>query len=98
MQPSGKSLFPSRSGDVKTPAELLDPTLAPAEAPAAPQPEPASTPAPVKEPLSEKKRKEAVRAEVESATAEVSEAIEKELAEGEGAYRYPPITLLLTTT
>ena len=94
LQPSGKSLFPSRSGDVKTPAELLDPTLAPAEAPAAPQPEPASTPAPVKEPLSEKKRKEAVRAEVESATAEVSEAIEKELAEGEGAYRYPPITLL----
>ena len=94
LQPSGKSLFPSRSGDVKTPAELLDPTLAPAEAPAAPQPEPAPTPAPVKEPLSEKKRKEAVRAEVESATAEVSEAIEKELAEGEGAYRYPPITLL----
>ena len=94
LQPSGKSLFPGRSGDVKTPAELLDPTLAPAEAPAAPQPEPASTPAPVKEPLSEKKRKEAVRAEVESATAEVSEAIEKELAEGEGAYRYPPITLL----
>jgi len=94
LQPSGKSLFPGRSGDVKTPAELLDPTLAPAEAPAAPQPEPASTPAPVREPLSEKKRKEAVRAEVESATAEVSEAIEKELAEGEGAYRYPPITLL----
>ena len=94
LQPSGKSLFPSRSGDVKTPAELLDPTLAPAEAPAAPQPEPAPTPAPVKEPLSEKKREEAVRAEVESATAEVSEAIEKELAEGEGAYRYPPITLL----
>ena len=31
---------------------------------------------------------------MESATAEVSEAIEKELAEGEGAYRYPPITLL----
>ena len=95
LQPSGKSLFPGRSGDVKTPAELLDPTLtvpAAGEAPAASQPEPA--PAPVKEPLSEKKRKEAVRAEVESATAEVSEAIEKELAEGEETYRYPPITLL----
>ena len=95
LQPSGKSLFPGRSGDVKTPAELLDPTLtvpAAVEAPAASQPEPA--PAPVKEPLSEKKRKEAVRAEVESATAEVSEAIEKELAEGEETYRYPPITLL----
>ena len=95
LQPSGKSLFPGRSGDVKTPAELLDPTLAPAEAPAMPLPEQSTpTPAPAKEPLSEKKRKEAVRAEVESATAEVSEAIEKELAEGEGAYRYPPITLL----
>ena len=31
---------------------------------------------------------------MENATAEVSEAIEKELAEGEEAYRYPPITLL----
>ena len=44
--------------------------------------------------MSEKKRKEIIRAEVENATAEVSEAIEKELAEGEEAYRYPPITLL----
>ena len=83
-------LFQSRPSDVKTPAELLDPTLTAAEVP--PQPEPA--PAPVKEPLTEKQRKQAVRAEVETATAEVSEAIEKELAEGEGAYRYPPITLL----
>ena len=95
----GGSLFRSRSGDVRTPAELLDPTLAapaqeaPAERPA-PEPAPAPAPAPAREPLSEKKRKEAVRAEVESATAEVSEAIEKELAEGEEAYRYPPITLL----
>ena len=44
--------------------------------------------------MTEKKRKEIIRAEVENATAEVSEAIEKELAEGEEAYRYPPITLL----
>ena len=99
--PSG-SLFRSRSGDVKTPAELLDPTLAAAAAPAAEPAVPAQepdkpaepAPAPVKEPLTEKQRKEALRAEVESATAEVSEAIEKELAEGEEAYRYPPITLL----
>ena len=96
--PSG-SLFRGRSGDVKTPAELLDPTLsAPAAEPAVPAQEPDKpaepAPAPVKEPMTEKQRKEAVRAEVESATAEVSEAIEKELAEGEEAYRYPPITLL----
>ena len=68
-------LFQSRPSDVKTPAELLDPTLTAAEVP--PQPEPA--PAPVKELLTEKQRKQAVRAEVETATAEVSEAIEKEL-------------------
>ena len=100
LKSSGGSLFRGRTGDVKTPAELLDPTLATpaaeASAPAAPQPEPepAPAPAPVKEPMTEKQRKEAVRAEVETATAEVSEAIEKELAEGEEAYRYPPITLL----
>ena len=97
LKPFGGSLFRGRSGDVKTPAELLDPTLsAPAAEPAAPaqEPEPAPAPVPVKEPMTEKQRKEAVRAEVESATAEVSEAIEKELAEGEEAYRYPPITLL----
>ena len=97
LKPSGGSLFRGRSGDVKTPAELLDPTLAtlaeeaPAEQPA-PEPDPAPAPAPV--PMTEKQRKQAVRAEVETATAEVSEAIEKELAEGEEAYRYPPITLL----
>ena len=100
LKSPGGSLFRGRTGDVKTPAELLDPTLATpaaeASAPAAPQPEPepAPAPAPVKEPMTEKQRKEAVRAEVETATAEVSEAIEKELAEGEEAYRYPPITLL----
>ena len=97
LKPSGGSLFRGRSGDVKTPAELLDPTLAtpaeeaPAEQPA-PEPDPVPAPAPV--PMTEKQRKQAVRAEVETATAEVSEAIEKELAEGEEAYRYPPITLL----
>ena len=99
LKSPGGSLFRGRSGDVKTPAELLDPTLsAPAAEPAVPAQEPDKpaepAPAPVKEPMTEKQRKEAVRAEVESATAEVSEAIEKELAEGEEAYRYPPITLL----
>ena len=97
LKSPGGSLFRGRSGDVKTPAELLDPTLAaPAqEAPVEqPAPEPAPAPAPAPVPMTEKQRKQAVRAEVETATAEVSEAIEKELAEGEEAYRYPPITLL----
>ena len=93
LKPTGAPLFQSRSGDVKTPAELLDPSLAAAPA-AEPPVQPETAPAHVREPQTEKQRKEAVRAEVESATAEVSEAIEKELAEGEGAYRYPPITLL----
>ena len=83
----GGSLFPRRAGDVKAPAELLDPVLAQ-------EGQPPVEPVPEAPPLSEKKRKERVRAEVETATAEVSEAIEKELAEGEETYRYPPITLL----
>ena len=79
---------------IKTPAEVLNPALAQAAAENPPDQETASAQAPAKEPVTEKKRKEIIRAEVENATAEVSEAIEKELAEGEEAYRYPPITLL----
>ena len=90
LRPGTASLFPGKADNIKTPAEVLNPV--PAAAPEAPAP--ASARPPVREPVSEKKRKEAVRAEVESATAEVSEAIERELAEGEDAYRYPPITLL----
>ena len=94
LKTTSASLFPRRAGDIKTPAEVLNPALAQAAAENPPDPETASAPAPAKEPVSEKKRKEIIRAEVENATAEVSEAIEKELAEGEEAYRYPPITLL----
>ena len=94
LKPAATSLFPRRAGDIKTPAEVLNPALAQAAAENPPDQETASAPAPAKEPVSEKKRKEIIRAEVENATAEVSEAIEKELAEGEEAYRYPPITLL----
>ena len=94
LKTTSASLFPRRAGDIKTPAEVLNPALAQAAAENPPDSETSSAPAPAKEPVSEKKRKEIVRAEVESATAEVSEAIEKELAEGEEAYRYPPITLL----
>ena len=94
LKPAATSLFPRRAGDIKTPAEVLNPALAQAAAENPPDSETSSVPAPAKEPVSEKKRKEIIRAEVENATAEVSEAIEKELAEGEEAYRYPPITLL----
>ena len=94
LKPAATSLFPRRAGDIKTPAEVLNPALAQAAAENPPDQETASAPAPAKEPVTEKKRKEIIRAEVENATAEVSEAIEKELAEGEEAYRYPPITLL----
>ena len=94
LKTTSASLFPRRAGDIKTPAEVLNPALAQAAAENPPDPETASAPVPAKEPVSEKKRKEIIRAEVENATAEVSEAIEKELAEGEEAYRYPPITLL----
>ena len=94
LKTTSASLFPRRAGDIKTPAEVLNPALAQAAAENPPDQETASAPAPAKEPVTEKKRKEIIRAEVENATAEVSEAIEKELAEGEEAYRYPPITLL----
>ena len=93
FKPSSASLFPQRAGDVKTPAEALSAAPVPSAAPAESAPAPAA-PAPAAEPVSDKKRKEHLRAEVATATAEVSEAIEKELAEGEEAYRYPPITLL----
>ena len=94
LKTTSASLFPRRAGDIKTPAEVLNPALAQAAAENPPDSETSSVQAPAKEPVSEKKRKEIIRAEVENATAEVSEAIEKELAEGEEAYRYPPITLL----
>ena len=96
LKPSSASLFPQRAGDVKTPAEALSAAPMPPAAPAESAPAPAVpvAPAPAAEPVSDKKRKEHLRAEVATATAEVSEAIEKELAEGEEAYRYPPITLL----
>jgi len=46
----------------------------------------------------QRRRKVSAKEEVDSAAAEVSEAIEKELAEDEEVYRYPPITLLEENT
>ena len=59
-----------------------------------PSPQPTPQPSAPAKPLSERQRKAQLQQEVETAAQEVSNAIEQELAEGEGAYRYPPITLL----
>ena len=82
-----KAFFTGRSAAVRTPDEVLD-----RKEPAAPVP--AQEPAPVKEPVPEKKKKAQLQQEVQSAAEEVGQAIEQELAQGEEAYRYPPITLL----
>ena len=83
-----KEFFTRKSDTVRTPDQVL-------EQKAAPEPAPAVQEAvPVKEPVSAKTKKAQLQQEVESAAQEVSQAIEQELAQGEEAYRYPPITLL----
>ena len=82
-----KAFFAGRSAAVRTPDEVLD-----RKEPAAPVS--AQESAPVKEPVPEKKKKAQLQQEVQSAAEEVGQAIEQELAQGEEAYRYPPITLL----
>ena len=84
--------FPRRAGDIKTPAEVWDSTAA--EAPVEAVPAVEEAPAVAEEQPAPRRRKVSAKEEVDSAAAEVSEAIEKELAEEEEAYRYPPITLL----
>ena len=94
--PPATSFFPRRSEDVRTPDQVLRPPVTPPapiggeETAAAAEPE---APAP-KKPLSDKQKKAQLQQEVETAAQEVSDAIEQELAQGEEAYRYPPITLL----
>ena len=83
-----KEFFTRKSDTVRTPDQVLEQKAAPPAAPAVQEA------AAVKEPVSEKKKKAQVQQEVESAAQEVSQAIEQELAQGEEAYRYPPITLL----
>ena len=83
-----KEFFARKSDTVRTPDQVL-------EQKAAPEPVPTvQEAAPVKEPVSAKTKKAQLQQEVESAAQEVSQAIEQELAQGEEAYRYPPITLL----
>ena len=83
-----KEFFARKSDTVRTPDQVLEQkaALEPASA--------AQEAAPVKEPVSAKTKKAQLQQEVESAAQEVSQAIEQELAQGEEAYRYPPITLL----
>ena len=83
-----KEFFARKSDTVRTPDQVLEQKAAPEPAPAAQEA------APVKEPVSAKTKKAQLQQEVESAAQEVSQAIEQELAQGEEAYRYPPITLL----
>lgn len=83
-----KEFFARKSDAVRTPDQVLEQKNAAEPAPAVQEA------APVKEPVSAKTKKAQLQQEVESAAQEVSQAIEQELAQGEEAYRYPPITLL----
>ena len=83
-----KEFFARKSDTVRTPDQVLEQKAAPEPAPTVQET------APVKEPVSAKTKKAQLQQEVESAAQEVSQAIEQELAQGEEAYRYPPITLL----
>ena len=83
-----KEFFARKSDTVRTPDQVLEQKAAPESAPTVQEA------APVKEPVSAKTKKAQLQQEVESAAQEVSQAIEQELAQGEEAYRYPPITLL----
>ena len=83
-----KEFFARKSDTVRTPDQVLEQKAAPEPAPAVQEA------APVKEPVSAKTKKAQLQQEVKSAAQEVSQAIEQELAQGEEAYRYPPITLL----
>ena len=83
-----KDFFARKSDTVRTPDQVLEQKAAPEPAPTVQEA------APVKEPVSAKTKKAQLQQEVESAAQEMSQAIEQELAQGEEAYRYPPITLL----
>ena len=83
-----KAFFTRKSDTVRTPDQVLEQKAAQEPAPTVQET------APVKEPVPAKTKKAQLQQEVESAAQEVSQAIEQELAQGEEAYRYPPITLL----
>ena len=78
VPPKITSFYAEKPEDVRTPAEVLS-----GEAP--------QTPAAKEKKIS---AKQIEKNEVENAAAEVAKDIEKELAEPENEYQYPPITLL----
>jgi S-DNA-T family DNA segregation ATPase FtsK/SpoIIIE len=89
-----RSFFVHRDKNVKAPDELLVPREEPtAEAPAEKTAEPVAAAA-AAAPKPRRKVAEVSHEQVTAAAEEVTGQIEKELAEDEDAYRYPPITLL----
>ena len=96
--PAAASFFPQRAGDIKTPAEVWDASLGEQSAPVEEVAAVEGEQPPMMEDKPQRRRKASAKEEVDSAAAEVSEAIEKELAEDEEVYRYPPITLLEENT
>ena len=83
----GGSFFTGRSADVRTPAEVLDPS----------QIQPREEIAEEKKPR-RRKEKELTHEEVTEATEEVTREIEGGAQAQETAYQYPPITLLTANT
>ncbi len=81
----GGSFFRSKGQEVRTPEQVLRPEAAEESSEAAEQPIPKPR---------RRRKPELAPEEVEAATDEVKAAIEEELATPEGAYQYPPITLL----
>ncbi|MBO4854153.1 MAG: DNA translocase FtsK [Oscillospiraceae bacterium] len=82
-RPEKKRLFADRPADIRTPAEVLDPTLVPP-----PQADPEA-----KKPR-RRREKELSREDVKAAAEQVTQEIEEELETGEESYQYPPVTLL----
>ena len=80
-----KSFFREKDVGMMTPAEVLDPSVKPTVS---------AQPVSTEEKPKRHRNGQASAEELANATAEVSEAIEKELSEEEETYRYPPITLL----
>ena len=85
--PAAASFFPQRAGDIKTPAEVWDASLGEQSAPVEEAAAVENEQPPVMEDKPQRRRKASAKEEVDSAAAEVSEAIEKELAEDEEVYR-----------
>ncbi len=83
----GGSFFTGRSADVRTPAEVLDPSQIQSREEVAEEKKPRR-----------RKEKELTHEEVTEATEEVTREIEDGAQAPETAYQYPPVTLLTANT